>query len=74
MLISGVIRTLDPLRQVLCEILLLLQPRGTHIYNFIYNGFSRHPKNACNLLLLLVRPAGLEPATTCLEGGFWGFR
>jgi hypothetical protein len=38
------------------------------IYKIIYSRFSGVTEIACKGLKILVRPAGLEPATPCLEG------
>ena len=41
---------------------------GNHSYKIIYSGFRLQSKNSCMSLKTLVGPAGLEPATPCLEG------
>ena len=43
---------------------------GNHSYKIVYSGFRLQSKNACMSLKTLVGPAGLEPATPCLEGSF----
>ncbi|MFY9553583.1 MAG: hypothetical protein WAV47_02565, partial [Blastocatellia bacterium] len=40
------------------------------IYRIIYSGFFRWPTTRCIPLKIKVRPAGLEPATPCLEVRF----
>jgi hypothetical protein len=42
--------------------------RARSSYILIYSGFSKHEKRGCIFLKVKVRPAGLEPATPCLEG------
>ena len=38
------------------------------VYKIIYSGFWKLLKRGRNYLIILARPAGLEPATPCLEG------
>jgi hypothetical protein len=42
--------------------------RGNNVYKIIYSGFLNRPEVGCKGLKIKVRPAGLEPATLCLEG------
>ena len=44
--------------------------RGMIIYKLSTVGFLRWPATLCNSLKIKVRPAGLEPATPCLEVRF----
>src|SRR5215470_6464692 len=44
--------------------------KGKNIYKIIYSGFFEVAKKRRKCLKILARPAGLEPATPCLEVPF----
>ncbi len=43
------------------------EPSGKGSYKTIYSGVFDSRKVLCNKLKIKIRPAGLEPATPCLE-------